>query len=205
MVHTHLPSVRILCLNPSPAFKRRMTGQLNTVIQKAEGEKPHSSVTVLGGLSNYEKRTLKIFKAQQDSTAYTKLPRSPQLAASVRSHPCLYSPQAYLLNQSANRPWRIVYAHSHPGIDGGSQVPSFCPLYLSAKARKPQPGELTQSPDLALSDVIHVIQHACSVTVTRGRPSEVTPALVLSRSQEQPSHDFQGCAVCRLLWGNLLR
>lgn len=75
---------------------------------------------------------------------------------------------------------------------------------LSAKAIKPQPGELMQSPYLVVCDVIHVTQHACFVTVARGHPSAVIPPPVLSRPQEQSSQDPQGYTVHRLLWENLL-
>ena len=44
-----------------------MAGQFNTITQRAEGEKPHSSFTVLGELRSYGKRILKNVKAQQDS------------------------------------------------------------------------------------------------------------------------------------------
>lgn len=67
---SHLPSIRtyfIPFLNPPTAFKWRKVWPVNAAIQKVKGEKPHSSFQGLGGLSNVQKRILKIFKAQQDS------------------------------------------------------------------------------------------------------------------------------------------
>lgn len=135
---------------------------------------------------------------------HAEQPRLPQLASCAQQHPCLHSPWAYRLNQSANSHCRVrvgLCSWLSWTRWGFPPVPSFCPLYL-LKTIKPQPSELMQSPCLVMSDVARLIQQACFVTVSRGCPSTATPALVLGR-QGQSSHSSPGCAVCKPLWGQL--
>lgn len=91
-----------------------MAGQSSTVTQKADGEKPHSSFTVLGELKSYGKRILKNAKAQQDFHCSVELPWSRPLAAGTHR---VYT--VLRLNQSTNSHCGIVYARCCPGLDRG--------------------------------------------------------------------------------------
>jgi len=78
-----------------------MTGQSNSTIQKAEGEKPHSSFTVLAELRGDGKRILNNVQNQQDSqlSCRTALVTSTSCQHPVTPRVYTVINQAYLLNQ----------------------------------------------------------------------------------------------------------